>query len=577
MVTLSFSSDGSLMSSGHQARLLEALETLETMVWFKPLSERLSRYALVGGWIRDVLLGVPFEPDASWDIDMMVSGTWDAARLVEEAPHLAQVCEEAYLAHPETQSYRVTPVILDPTWGIIRLVVHKVASGVSCSKMTHKDEGDQASESVTLSEALLVQDTSSPTAYPPATLCYIDLAVCQGHTFEDDLHRRDLSVNAMAVVCDHDHDSPHPTRGWAWQDPCHGYQDLCTHTLRGLSAKNFQEDPLRILRVARFLATLPTDTSLQVPWRVDPQTRAWLHQFAPTMAHPAGERVQVELCKLLSATHCRAAMALLADTGVLEVLFPCMTPMRFIPPNTHHHLPLWEHTLELLFQSDTLLPQLPSWWQERLFASVTPFANGLCLVRLAALFHDVGKPNTWEVKEDGRHTFYGHDHVSATIFQTQVVPRLKLAHKLKTPIFQLIKFHLYPCQLSETSTPKALTRFYTKMGEWTPLMVFLGMIDTASTRGEARPEGVHTQDMASLTWLAQHWYAQQALLSQPLLLSGHEVMTLCHIPPSKQVGVLLQALKEAQVTLPLNSKEEAMAWMLAYASHTVPCHDDEVR
>ncbi len=523
-----------------------ACDAVMALPWMMPLADELDGFSIVGGWVRDRLLGQPFDPTKAWDIDLVLPPVWDAPKLIEALPTLKARCEATLKTHPAFQHCTMTAVVLDASWGIARLVVHPVSTPVPTETNPPEEE----------------TPSSLTSTYP---LQYIDLAVCQGATLEEDLHRRDLTVNAMAVQY-----TPQ-TRLWRWVDPYAGYNDLMAHTLRGIARENFIEDPLRLLRTARFLATLPDSdrpskamADVSEAWRIEADTRHWLETLAPLIEKPAGERLHVELCKLLSVRRCYPAVALLAETGLLEVMFPCLTPMRFVPPNTHHHLPLFEHTLELLHQSDNHLASLPDWWQDALTHALTPYANGLCVVRLAALFHDVGKPDTWVIKDDGRHTFYGHDHVSANIFQKHVVPRLKLSHKLKHPITQLIQYHLYPCQISPQSTPKAITRFYTKMGTLTPWMVFLGMIDTASTRGEARPEAIHEADMADLMWLGLHWHTQRATLARPSLLSGEEVMALCGLTPSKKVGELLKALKEAQVVCPLHTKEEATTWLISH-------------
>lgn len=457
---------------------------------------------IVGGLLRDLLwdqttsANTPLK--SPWDMDLVVPPGVSAFRLAEALAH-------------HTNGHLVP---LDPSMGIYRVILSP-------------QDGETS-------------DT-------------VDVCDCVGKSFQEDLRRRDFTLNAMGLVLTST--TPGADLSASWLDPLGGANDMANHHLRLISETNLTDDPLRLLRAFRFQAWLGPQATL------DPALKTALHRHAALIQHPAGERVHVELLKLLSQPHAHPAMAAMAESGVLEALFPDLTAMRQVPPNTHHHLWLWDHTLELLRQSDLLFPTLPEAYQQHLCEPVTPFANRLALVRLAALFHDVGKPETWVIQENNRHTFYGHDRVSAEMFEAVARHRLKLGGTILKQVSTLIRWHLYPCQITPNSTPKAIARYLRRLDGLSVDLAFLGMIDTASTCGPARPPEVLTHDLQNLRWLMDEWHRQRTTLKTPPLLDGNQIMALLALPPGPHIGKLLKALKEAQLSGEITTPDEGVHWL----------------
>jgi tRNA nucleotidyltransferase/poly(A) polymerase len=295
----------------------------------------------VGGLVRDLVR----QPHAPLPLD------WDVA-----LPH-SNVAE---LAPALAEQLGARCVVLDADWGIYRLVLPQGWQGVA----------------------------GRPT---------LDCVAVAAPSMHDDLWRRDLSLNAVAVQ----------VHTLALLDPTGGLADLAQGQLRLLSETNVVDDPLRVLRVYRFLAQLPGSTCT-------PDTRALCQRHGHRLSQVAPERITQELTKLLSPLPGQGQVPLavnaMADDGLLEHLLPELTACRQVPANSHHHLPLWQHNLELLATLETAWPNLPTDTHEAMQQHLTGSAPTLAWVRLACLLHDVGKPATWQVDDTtGRHRFYGHE------------------------------------------------------------------------------------------------------------------------------------------------------------------------
>lgn len=372
----------------------------------------------------------------------------------------------------------------------------------------------------------------------------LDFANAQG-TLEQDLGRRDLTINALGLNL----------QTGELLDLFGGLADLRERKIRMLSLSNLREDPLRLLRIFRFAA--------QFNAQIHPETLAVVKAHGQDILAVAAERIQYELLRLVSMPSAFAAIQTMTDIGLLEILFPEFTPMRDIPPNGHHHLMLLDHTLALVQQAEALYDELDKDWQAYFTESLTPAVNRMGIIKLACLFHDLGKPATKADKTTPtgiRYTYYGHDQVSETM-TAEICARLKLSGNLTDRVKHLVRWHLYPCQFGQTSSRKSLLRFYRRMGELTPDILLLALADRFSTLGEGITPAVLEQSKVNHWWLLAQYRQEQAVLKEPGLLDGNAVMRLLNIKPGKKVGEILEALLEAQQLGDIRSVEEAQAWV----------------
>jgi len=389
---------------------------------------------------------------------------------------------------------------------------------------------------------LLETDSSSPVKT-------LDIADALGNDIACDLARRDLTINAMAV----------DLQTGLLKDPFEGEADLTHRRIAMVSEANLVDDPLRLLRVFRFMAALGAAT-------IDEQTLAAVTQHRQLLTKPAGERLSVEWLKLLSAPESFETVQTMGQSGVLEVLFPEFNPMRDIPANGHHHLGLFDHTLELVRQAERWFPTLPdntkTWLNQPFYATI----SRLTLVKFACLLHDIGKPATLDRREDGRLTFYGHDKVSADLTQA-IAQRFKLSKKVSEYLQKLCRWHLYPCHFGQTSPRKSVLRFFRRIDADVPDLILLALADRHSTLGPEITDDILQTAHQNHLWLLNEYYAEQAVLRLPPLLSGGEVMTVLGLSPGPQVGVVLKALQEAQQLGELTTSEEATCWIQTWYGH----------
>ena len=214
--------------------------------------------------------------------------------------------------------------------------------------------------------------------------------VSYGDSLAGDLGRRDFTVNAMAVS----------VPGQVFEDPFGGIADLAERVLRtpGAPEDSFGDDPLRMMRAARFAA--------QLGFTVAPEVVAAMTAMAERITIISAERVRDELVKLVCAPYPRLGLTLLVDTGLAELVLPELPALRLERDEHHRHKDVYEHTLTVLEQSMELESRLP----EELSGGGPDFIS-----RFAALMHDVGKPRTRRFVDDGTVTFHHHDVVGAKL------------------------------------------------------------------------------------------------------------------------------------------------------------------
>ncbi|WAX79103.1 CCA tRNA nucleotidyltransferase [Streptomyces sp. KMM 9044] len=243
--------------------------------------------------------------------------------------------------------------------------------------------------------------------------------VAYGDSIEEDLVRRDFTVNAMAVGL--------PEKEFI--DPYGGLDDLATGVLRtpGTPEASFSDDPLRMMRAARFAA--------QLDFEVAPEVVAAVQEMAGRIEIVSAERVRDELNKLVLSAHPRKGLTLLVDTGLADHVLPELPALRLESDEHHRHKDVYEHTLIVLEQAMALEEEGPD-----------------LTLRLAALLHDIGKPRTRRFENDGRVSFHHHEVVGAKMTKKRLTT-LKYSNELVRDISRLVELHL---------------RFHGYgMGEWT--------------------------------------------------------------------------------------------------------------
>lgn len=374
----------------------------------------------------------------------------------------------------------------------------------------------------------------------------IDLLPVGGESIEDDLRKRDLTINAIAE----------PLSGSGYIDPFGGLEDLRAHRLRMVSPEAFAEDPLRTLRLARLACELEFD--------VDPGTAAVATDNAPGLREVAPERIFGELKRLLVTDRAVEGLELMDRMAATQAVLPELAELRGVEQSPYHHLDVHEHTLAVLAETIELEKEPEQWLgvhadAVRRFLS-EPFANELTrggALRFGALFHDVAKPQTRKVTPEGRITFLGHDRTGAEMAHSALA-RLRASERLCEHVAALARNHL---RLGFLVHQMPLTRraIYGYLRACEPVQVdvtLLSVADRIATRGKGAQDAI-----------ARHIELAQQLLGEALAwrvrrprppLRGDELARAIGLRPGPELGRVLQELEEASFAGEIHSREEAI-------------------
>ncbi|MBC7262646.1 MAG: CCA tRNA nucleotidyltransferase, partial [Chloroflexi bacterium] len=316
----------------------------------------------------------------------------------------------------------------------------------------------------------------------------VDLAAMRGGDIVADLQMRDFTVNAMAVdVRDYEVLQPPVI------DPCGGQADLAAHILRATNENAFRQDAVRLLRAVRFVATLGL--------RIEPQTEAWIRRDAPLITQPSAERIRQELALIVAAPDAAQSLRKMDELGLLPGILPEVAALKGVAQSAPHIYDVYEHTLATVAEAERLSawPDASLWPEEEEFLS--PFAPDLAahfqpvlcegrtratLFKFAALCHDLGKPRTVTVEEDGRIRNLGHENVGAEMTR-EMLTRLKFSAKEIRLVSTIVKHHMRPSWLVKQPaiTRKAIYHFFRDMGDAGVDVLMLVLADQLATRGEA--------------------------------------------------------------------------------------------
>jgi tRNA nucleotidyltransferase (CCA-adding enzyme) len=333
----------------------------------------------------------------------------------------------------------------------------------------------------------------------------------------DDLARRDFTINAIAYDVLEDR----------LIDPFGGLADLATKTLRavGDAATRFSEDGLRVLRAARFVATLEVTLEAETERAIEPSLASY--------AKVSAERIRDEWLKTMKARRPSRAFEVMQKHGLLKLSAPELLESVGCDQNKYHAFDVWNHALHCL----DACPADP-------------------VLRVAGLFHDVGKPRSRAFSEKTQDfTFYEHDRIGAEMAEP-ILSRLRFSNDERARVVALIRHHIL-CY-DETWSDAAVRRWLRRVGpELAPDLYALGRADVLAKGKDAK------QDLERLVALEAHvtrLVAEGAALgTRDLALDGGVLMKELGLPPGRQIGELLRALLEEVVETPaLNEREKLL-------------------
>jgi poly(A) polymerase len=355
--------------------------------------------------------------------------------------------------------------------------------------------------------------------------------VAFGDTLEGDLGRRDFTVNAMAVRV--------PSREFV--DPYGGVVDLAHGLLRtpGRPEDSFSDDPLRMMRAARFAA--------QLGFEVESAVVEAMTGMAERISIISAERVRDELVKLVMAPYPRLGLSLLVDTGLAALVLPELPALALERDEHHRHKDVYEHTLTVLEQSIDL--------EERLGGP--DFVS-----RFAALMHDVGKPRTRRFLPDGSVTFHHHDVVGAKLTRKRM-QALKFPGDDIDAVATLVELHLrFHGYGGGQWTDSAVRRYVRDAGDQLARLHVLTRAD-CTTRNKRKAERLRrTYD--DLEARIERLSAEEELATIRPDLDGRQIMEILGIPPGPEVGAAYRFLLDLRLDEGPHSYDDARAALLAW-------------
>ncbi|MFB9315421.1 CCA tRNA nucleotidyltransferase [Nocardioides plantarum] len=327
-----------------------------------------------------------------------------------------------------------------------------------------------------------------------------------GDSLAGDLGRRDFTVNAMAVSL--------PAR--EFEDPYGGIVDLAHQVLRtpGRPEDSFADDPLRMMRAARFAA--------QLGFTVAPEVVEAMTAMAERITIISAERVRDELVKLICAPHPRLGLTLLVETGLAAIVLPELPALQLERDEHHRHKDVYEHTLTVLEQAIDLEPRL------------SPDGEPDLVSRLAALMHDVGKPRTRRLVGDGTVTFHHHDVVGAKLTAKRM-KALRFSNDEIDAVSRLVELHLrFHGYGSGEWTDSAVRRYVRDAGDQLERLHVLTRADctTRNQRKADRLRRTYDELEARIARLSE----EEELASLRPDLDGNQIMAILGIGPGREVG-----------------------------------------
>ncbi|MGW1058586.1 CCA tRNA nucleotidyltransferase [Micromonospora rubida] len=351
-----------------------------------------------------------------------------------------------------------------------------------------------------------------------------------GTNLTDDLKRRDFTINAMAVSLP----------GHRFTDPHGGLDDLAAKMIRtpGTPAESFGDDPLRMLRAARFAA--------QLRFTVHPDVRAAMARMAADLDRITAERIRDEFTKLLCGADPITGLRLLVDTGLADRFLPELTGLKLEIDEHAQHKDVYEHTLTVV-------------------SNAVSYETDGCdfVLRMAALMHDVGKPATKAVGSDGRVSFHHHEVVGARLTKARM-KAMKYPKDVTTQVVKLVGLHLrfYGYGRGEW-TDSAVRRYVTDAED---LLLRLHKLTRSDcTTRNRRKAAALAADYDALEERIARIEAEEDLARVRPDLDGNAIMELLGVPPGPVVGRAWKHLKELRLERGPLDRDEAEAELLRWA------------
>ena len=361
----------------------------------------------------------------------------------------------------------------------------------------------------------------------------IDFVGMSGDDIGQDLMRRDFTINAIVYAF---------AEGRFYADP-NAIGDIKARAIALVSPHALQVDPLRMLRAIRYRCTLP-GFNLTAPLKEEIARRREL------LSAVSSERIRAELDEIILSPLPAEGLWLMHELGLLSCVCPELDPLEGLPQGRHHLMDALSHTIEVVGEADILARRGNPF-------SFLPTEQQRLILGYAALFHDLGKPATQSIDEEGEVHFYGHPRESARLAQ-RIMRRLKFTSRVREGVILLVENHMRILTLA-TGEPldKALRRLIHTMGEEIKSLLLLGLAETGSKGNGERGEQKRFMHLCQRIW---DLYEREDLIAPEPLLQGRDLLALGY-NPGPRMGEILKEVRQRQIAGELRTREEALRFI----------------
>lgn len=399
-----------------------------------------------------------------------------------------------------------------------------------------------------------------------------DFSTLKGN-IEQDLAQRDFTIDAIAI------DLKELDKGYTdfkLIDPFNGGNDLQRRVVRTVSETALKSDAARLLRAVRLAGELG--------FSIDKETEALIQCDSHLAAGVAGERIREELLRLLAIPQAEQLLPYLDELGLVTGIIPELAPTKGSTQPKEHFWDVFTHSVNTVAAVDFLLRQ-GDWpieasnaehTTEEVLAAV-PWSAALAqhfeqavshgstrrsLLKLAALLHDIAKPQTKTIDADGRMRFFEHTKEGATMAAT-ILERLRFSAREVKLVEIMVTHHLRPGQMSHDWLPsrRAIYRYFRDSGEAGIDILFLSLADHLATRGPHLNLSQWQEHAQMVEYVLAQRLEQESIVVSPKLVDGHDLIKIFGITPGPKIGELLEAVREAQAAGELTTREEALAYI----------------
>lgn len=398
---------------------------------------------------------------------------------------------------------------------------------------------------------------------------HIDLSGYSGD-IKDDLARRDFTVNAMAVSLAEWNALRQAQDGYGGRviDLFGGRGDLFHKAIRSLNSGVFADDPGRLLRAVRL--------SGELGFRIEPDTVRQLMLNSHLMERVSADRVRDEFLRILAPTGARARLEALDQLGLLRYVIPELMATKGVEQPRMHYWDVWGHSLHTVQAAEgvtgghqnspvfSCVPWTPE--TEAYFAEVVSDGHTRrTILKLAALLHDIAKPQTKTVEPDGRTRFFGHSEQGAEVAERRL-SSLRLSNRGASMVSRMVLHHLRPSGLrlktpgggAEWPSDKAIYRYFRDTSDIAIDTLYLALADYLGAKGPelAHPDWLEHAKM--IAHILDTGGREPVAVSTSRLVNGHDLMSSLRLQPGPHIGALLDAIEEARASGEIETQEQAL-------------------